>query len=272
MATGRRIRSNFQRGTITDSPLASGSTTINSAAFASLPAVASNHLILVLDPTASAGAPEIVEVTAHTAAATSVTVARGAEGSAARQHASGITWILAPTFNDYVEIVTSATRPTVGLYEGKLIYETDTDKVYFYNTVDWSLVSAGGQLGYAQVVAQQTGITTVVDLTTLTATVTVPTNTRVKVTGHCMIQSSVADDIARLSIQEGAAVLQLAQMLCRPAATSTTHHVEYVATPTAGSHTYKLTLARVSGTGTLIMDAGATYPAFILVEDIGSSL
>ena len=41
--------------------------------------------------------------------------------------------------------------------------------------------------------------------------------------------------------------------------------------PSGGSHTYKLSVLRLSGTGSLTMYAGAAYPAFILVEDIGSN-
>jgi hypothetical protein len=44
-----------------------------------------------------------------------------------------------------------------------------------------------------------------------------------------------------------------------------------VITPSAGAHTYKLTLQRNSGTGTVRIFADADVPAFILVEDLGPS-
>ena len=95
------IFSNFNSGTITDNPLLIGATSMNSAALASLPeVVAPNTMWLVLDPTASAGAPEVVQVTAHASAATVATIARGQQSSAARQHALGITWIHAVTKSD----------------------------------------------------------------------------------------------------------------------------------------------------------------------------
>lgn len=97
-----RSRTAFLSGTITDNPLAAGGTTINSAGLASLPAIASPVIaVLVLDPTGSAGAPEVVYVTAHTGAATSATISRAAEGSTARAHASGISWVHGPTLNDF---------------------------------------------------------------------------------------------------------------------------------------------------------------------------
>lgn len=85
---------NFLSGTITDSPLLVGATTANSSNFANLNEVTStaDGMLIVLDPDASAGAPELVRVTAHTTSATSVTIARGQEGSTAREHAASTVW------------------------------------------------------------------------------------------------------------------------------------------------------------------------------------
>lgn len=97
-----RSRTAFLSGTITDNPLTNVATTMNSAALASLPAIASPDIaVLVLDPTGSAGAPEVVYVTAHTGSATSATISRAQEGSSARQHASGIAWVHGPTLYDF---------------------------------------------------------------------------------------------------------------------------------------------------------------------------
>lgn len=101
-----RLRRHFASGTITDNPLTAGATSINSANFATLlPAVASPDIIpIVLDPLGTAGVPEIAYVTAHTAASTTITALRGQEtalgGSAGRQHAQGIPWIMAETAQD----------------------------------------------------------------------------------------------------------------------------------------------------------------------------
>jgi len=43
-----------------------------------------------------------------------------------------------------IVVCTSATRPTVGLYEGLTIYETDTDKIYTYTGSAWVQVVALG--------------------------------------------------------------------------------------------------------------------------------
>lgn len=88
---------NLVSGTITDNPLAIGATTINSAGFANLPAVVGpDTLRITLDPAGINGLPEIVLVTAHTAAATSITVTRAQEtangGNAAHAHILGTQW------------------------------------------------------------------------------------------------------------------------------------------------------------------------------------
>lgn len=86
------IYSNFQQGTLSAAINASV-TAITSDAFASLPAVAAPDVIhIVIDPGRSAGEPEIVTITAHTAASTSITVTRGAQSSTARSHSLGIGW------------------------------------------------------------------------------------------------------------------------------------------------------------------------------------
>jgi hypothetical protein len=102
-----RLRSNFNSGLITDNPLTNSATTINSAAFANLPEVtAPDILVLVLDPLGEGNGPEIVHVTAHTAAATSVTVLRAAEDATdfpAVQHALSTPWVHGPTVDDWAE-------------------------------------------------------------------------------------------------------------------------------------------------------------------------
>lgn len=92
---------NLQGGTITDNPLTSGATTINSSAFQYLPTVSGSDIMYItLDPDGSAGAPEIVKITAHTAAATSVTVARAQQDTTARSHVTGTEWIHGLTEDD----------------------------------------------------------------------------------------------------------------------------------------------------------------------------
>lgn len=95
------IYANVVSGTLTDSPLLIGATSANSSNFASLPTVtAPDFLWLTLDPLGTAGAPEIVKVTAHTAASTTVTITRAQQSTTARQHLVSTAWDHAFTKSD----------------------------------------------------------------------------------------------------------------------------------------------------------------------------
>jgi hypothetical protein len=130
----------------------------------------------------------------------------------------------------------------------------------------------GGWIGYAEVTANQAGIGTGgADLTGLTVTVTVGTSRRIKVTGFVRAWSqTVANARIAFRVQESTTILNEVVVEGSPVAGNAGdgNQVVWVATPTSGSHTYKLT-AGVLDTGTTTMNAAATYPAFILVEDIG---
>lgn len=86
-------------GTITTA-LTNVATTVDSAEFANLPVVtAPDRMILILDPAGTGGGVEIMHITAHTAAATTVTVERAQEGTTAVAQASGATWFHGPSVN-----------------------------------------------------------------------------------------------------------------------------------------------------------------------------
>lgn len=272
MANEIRLRSNSLTGTITDNPLTSGATTINSAGFASLPTVtASNSLALILDPLGVGGTPEIVLVTAHTAAATSVTVLRGQEGSIARSMVFGTTWDHGPTVADYnfTDRAALSTNRPASPFAGQMIYETDTKRLQVYNGTDWNPNQAGGQLGYAEKTAtNQTGISAITDLTGITVTVTVGTNRRIKVTGHCGVQQITGAGTGEITIREAAVSLARGYRTLATNDFATLDPV-YISTPSVGSHTYKLSMATTANTINTVY--GTDNPAFILVEDIGAA-
>lgn len=139
MANEIRLRSNNIAGSITDNPLTSGATTINSPGFVDLPTVdTTNHLLLILDPLEANGAAEIVRVTTHTAAASVVTVVRGAENTTPRQHPLGTTWFHGPVVSDFEPfLATSGARPAIP-FTGESIYETDTVRNMQYTGTAWT--------------------------------------------------------------------------------------------------------------------------------------
>lgn len=132
--------------------------------------------------------------------------------------------------------------------------------------------NAGGTLGYEEVVANQTGITAKTDLTGLTTTVTVGTLRRILISCEMGLSKTVADGLARLYVEEGATILTFRDFFVRGASEGAVLMAASVSlTPSAGSHTYKLSLEQITGTGTTAMDATANHPAYILVEDIGAA-
>lgn len=120
-------------------------------------------------------------------------------------------------------------------------------------------------LGYSEVTTPQGSITTTADLTNLAITITVPSGGRkVSVSGSINAYSTVADGLGQITINEGATVLQRSYF--SPTTAGIHYSIEVVLSPSAGSHTYKFTLGRDSGSGTYTMYAGATFPAFIIAK------
>jgi hypothetical protein len=102
VANELRVRSGFLGGLIEDNPLSSSATTLTSAGLASVPVIASTqHLAIVLDPDGFSGSPEIVYITAHSAAATTATIVRAQEGSTARSHDRDVPWVHSVTVKDF---------------------------------------------------------------------------------------------------------------------------------------------------------------------------
>lgn len=236
MANEIRSRTNLVAGALT-AGLSVSDTAMSSAGLATLGTIdATNYAaisIFAADGNGRVLVKEIVWVTAHVAGASSATIVRAQETTSAQAWAIGSTWAHAPTVKDL---------------EG----------VGF------------GTLGYAQAVATQAGITTVADVTGCSIAVYVGTSRRIKVTGQGPAFSSIAADLLLGRIKEGATSLGVWFRLLQSTASLNQNGTgSVVLTPTAGLHTYKLTMERESGTGSISISGSATNPAFILVEDIG---
>lgn len=124
-----------------------------------------------------------------------------------------------------------------------------------------------GTIGYVAVTANQTGISTVTDLTSLTLTFTAVAGRRYKISGKGLVQQQTLAGTAAVTIWTGATqlggaggtLIATGVLTCEPVA---------IVVPGAGSITYKLRLATTAGTVDLV--ASSTDPAFILIEDIGT--
>lgn len=128
MANEARQHQDFLTGLIEDNPLGSGATTLNSASLAAIAGgvPSTHHLAITLDPDGLDGAPEIVWITAHTASATSATIARGKEGTSARAHARDIPWVHSLTATDVIgQKGTGSPESVVTAPVGTLFLRTD---------------------------------------------------------------------------------------------------------------------------------------------------
>ena len=126
-----------------------------------------------------------------------------------------------------------------------------------------------GWLGYAQVTAGQGSITTAVDLTGLSVSVTVAASRRVRVSWSTRYSGSGGGMSITTKCMEGATQLQMAEAQVASNLFGLTIGGAVVLTPSAGAHTYKLQAQGNSGTAQLV--ASATDPSWLLVEDLGPS-
>lgn len=142
--------------------------------------------------------------------------------------------------------------------DGNVLHASDIDKL------------PGGWIGYVEITSNLGTFTSgSQDLSGLSVTVTVNSSRRVRIEGRCRWSSDVAADDAQLQVNESSTVLQKTVGTMPRTTVSYGAFVSVVLTPSSGSHTYKLTGGREAGTGNVSLAAGATSPAFLLVEDIG---
>lgn len=300
MPSGPRIRANNVYGLTTDNPLSAVATTFNSTGLAMLPAVSSAHAVVVLDPKRIFGEPELVIVTAHPIFNTSATITRAAYGTLARAHPMNTAWAHVPMDEDFCEICTTVTHPS-NPYIGQMIYETDSLLYKSWNGSAWVDFGGGGAnifqdpnppggpvvgtlwldtdegaqtglssiIAYASSTVAQSGIGSETDITGTIVTVTVPAGRRIRVVGRIEVGSPSTNLNAFLLVKEGATEIGRAAAVVNTS-TESTLTAETIISPSAGSHTYKLTLQ--TNTGTINISNVANSPNYILVEDITGSL
>ena len=126
-----------------------------------------------------------------------------------------------------------------------------------------------GTIGYAQVIANQTGISAEVNLTGLSVPVTLTAFRRLRVSGRGNVSVGATAGRYIIDIKEGATYLGRVGDAVIAASTTFGMYGATVLTPSAGAHTYILRMRRVGGSGTADFTADTNNPGYILVEDIG---
>ena len=134
------------------------------------------------------------------------------------------------------------------------------------------LLPAGVQGGgYAQSTTATTGVTTSeTDITGLSVTFTARANRRYRVTGVVDVIDSGSSSIYVVSLKDGGTQLHRAAHVNGHTGANTVQVLYSNNSSISGSKTWKLTLVRAGGAGTLSTTNASTYPSFLLVEDVGS--
>ena len=133
----------------------------------------------------------------------------------------------------------------------------------------------GGKMGYAEVTADQSTITTVADLTSLTVTWTAVAARRYRLTFEGSLETSSAPSVNTVYITNSsntAVATRAFSLAANASAGETPQWVGATVTLTglSGSVTYKVRAAYTpDSVGSLTLKASATAPAYFLVEDIG---
>lgn len=168
-------------------------------------------------------------------------------------------------------IANAAARPA-SPYEGQAVYQVDTDALLIWNGSAWTPPwnTAWGTLGRVSLTSlNQTGITTITDITGASITFTAVANRLYKVWAHGYHNTSAANVTVNQVLREGSTTLQQSLASSVIATSGTFCQTIYVSTFSAGSHTLKVSCTLSSGTGTITAEGGSTYPYQFAVEDIG---
>jgi hypothetical protein len=122
--------------------------------------------------------------------------------------------------------------------------------------------------------SSSTSSTTILDVLSAPSFTPISSSRLLKITGHWRGLNVATDPgIYGVHIREGSTTLNSENKKVESTGTGQQGGtiVCYVASPSAAAHTYKLSLQRLSGTGTAVMEGAATYPIQIIVEDIGAA-
>lgn len=127
-----------------------------------------------------------------------------------------------------------------------------------------------GVLGYAEVTSSQTGITTEVDVTGASVTVTVGSSRLIRVSCMLQIQGTASGGEVRIRSYMDNSTERRLVTHDLPGAGDTTRYAGFALyEPSAGSRTFKLTAE--GNNGEVSISALAAVPTLLVVEDIGAA-
>lgn len=134
---------------------------------------------------------------------------------------------------------------------------------------------AGGWIGYVEKTdVQGPGFASETAVAGLTVTVTVNSSRRIEVRAYVIGAGNTAGDLWAVLIKEGSTQLQIDRQINtigNSATSQMTFRPSVILTPSAGSHTYFLTMTQSVATGNATVRGSATQPNWIMVVDLGAA-
>lgn len=128
----------------------------------------------------------------------------------------------------------------------------------------------GGELGYITVTSNQTGITTVTDLTSLTLTFTPATARIIRLDYAFNVNSNTASDEFQVRVIKDGSQVDRKNFGCSGIGNGVAVGWFEDHSPTNASHTYRLQMGQSGGSsGTFSVQASATQPAQFTAYDRG---
>lgn len=163
---------------------------------------------------------------------------------------------------------------------GMVVYVNSNDAsegLYHYSGGAWykgaTWNQPWGSVGYVSLTSlSQTGISTVTDVTGASITFTAISNRLYKVSAHGYTNSTDTGVTTNLMLRNSSnTTLQQATSWSGSSNIGVFNTLVYVSTLSAGSVTLKMSVQKQSGTGTITVEGGASYPFTFIIEDIGPS-
>lgn len=126
------------------------------------------------------------------------------------------------------------------------------------------------EITYTEITAASSSFTTIADVSGLSISFTLTETRTVELRSCCLVRSTVAADTIELSLTDSSNTLQMnSGGIYIPTANGSVRQFFAVRKSlAAGSYTYKIRAARLSGSGTTVVNATSTSPSYIQALDV----